>query len=793
MQNVVTFLSDVTAIDNTAYVEIRELSTQPRQYFISRAQLTNISRFASKVDTYYGIFTRTRKEGKSDAVGHTATFIVDVDLKDGTISTDAYKPYTTLLTPTYVVFSGRGFHLYFCLKEKITPEVWQPLQKDLLAIFSKRLGDIIDTKIIDTARVMRLPGSINSKSKRMCEIVYSSGRKYSLEEIQHFLIQHNDDKENNVVKSLRDTDITTICSLLEPVYIEGHRHDIALHLAGLLYRAGVDKLTAIRVIKELAKRTNDPEDRTPQVEYTYKKNVNEVATLSALVAQNIVPYSVYKSIKHIIAQNTTYTHDNIINDVANARIIYNNKQVAYMAIKSLALVTKHDALTKTTRTVYRVSVVTPHTEETREYDTHELASVIKDYAAHIIPTKQAHSTIITLLNSMPIQRVSEYEYARQGVYLQDGKIYIHNLDYNADYSKVVKELQAFNDFVMQYWRGEEDYVATVFAWAAVAPLFTVIKLVGGRLPYLYLYGASGTGKSTLLQLISDLWGTQVMTGDHVRTIARLREVLSSSMLPHAINEAAPLFDTTNDAVALLLASYDEVVVAQTLSRNAIAKQFAATSALAFSANSVPREQQILRRMYTLFFSESQRKQASQEFMRALQRLSFVETRKAILQQYLYLSPEELQQDWTQIARKILSPFSAILKFITNIRQADLTLADTARNIVQELAYMIATTTKRNSFTNEPDLASLQYLRVRGSKVYILPTITQAWGRFYPKSNITMREIADALQKYNARFITSGNNVAATMRDHLPVIVIDKQKFIEVVEMQNYSNINEQNA
>lgn len=778
MQSIVDFVLDVTSLNTTGYVEIRELSTNTKQHYINRASLANVlPRFTSKIDTYFSIFTRKTKQGTSAAAGHTATFVVDIDLKDNTVSTDAYTQYTQLLTPTYVVFSGRGFHLYFCLNATVDPTTWQPLQKDMLAVFHHKYGDVVDTKITDVARVMRLPGTINSKSGRLCEIVYASGKKYTVAEIQQFILKHEDD--TTVLKTLPTADITAICDLLSPYYREGHRHDIALHLAGTLYKSGVDINTALQIVQELAKRANDEEDRTPQVEYTYKKNVTEVATLSALVTQNVIPYSTYKAIKQILSRNTTYTHDNITNDVANAKILYNNKQIAYIAIQSLALVTIHDALVNTTRTVYRVEVVTRHMTETREYDIHELATILKDYAAHILPTRQAQTAIISLLNNIQVRYISEYEFSRPGVYIVDNNIYIHNIDTNADYAQVVKELQTFNDFVMQYWRGEEDYVGAVFAWGAVAPLWTAIKCVGGRLPYCYLYGASGTGKSTLALIISELWGTQAITGDHVRTIARMREVVSRSMFPQIVNEATPLFTDGNDAVALLLAAYDEVVVAQTLSRNATAKQFAATSALAFTSNTLPREQQVLRRLYTLFFKESQRKTASQEFMRALRKLSFTHTRKAILQQYKYLSIEDLQQDWTVLAQKILAPFSAIIPFATHIRPADATLDNTARNIVQEMCYMIASTVKRSAITYEPDLTSLQYIRVRGSKVYILPTILQAWRRFY-KEQPTMHELADALRKYNAQFVTSSNSTSATLRDYLPYIILDKAKFFEAI-------------
>lgn len=71
----------------------------------------------------------------------------------------------TGLWSNLMVFTGSGgIHLYFILSEAITPEVWLPFARALVA-FAAKHGLKIDTQCTtDIARIMRGPGSIHQKT-----------------------------------------------------------------------------------------------------------------------------------------------------------------------------------------------------------------------------------------------------------------------------------------------------------------------------------------------------------------------------------------------------------------------------------------------------------------------------------------------------------------------------------------------------------------------------------------------------------------------------------------------------
>ena len=95
--------------------------------------------------------------------------------------------------PSSIVYTGNGFHLHFELKSDIEIEVpkWEATEAALHNTIDNLVSDInillssefkLDY-IKDVSRVLRIPKTYNSESKTFAQLVYSSGKKYSLEEI----------------------------------------------------------------------------------------------------------------------------------------------------------------------------------------------------------------------------------------------------------------------------------------------------------------------------------------------------------------------------------------------------------------------------------------------------------------------------------------------------------------------------------------------------------------------------------------------------------------------------------
>ena len=86
--------------------------------------------------------------------------------------------------PTMVTDSGRGVHLYWRIQNAPfgALNTWQELQ-DYIYYNLKHLG--ADKKATDGARVLRLPGTINSKSDTDCEVLYiDNDVEYSMYELR---------------------------------------------------------------------------------------------------------------------------------------------------------------------------------------------------------------------------------------------------------------------------------------------------------------------------------------------------------------------------------------------------------------------------------------------------------------------------------------------------------------------------------------------------------------------------------------------------------------------------------
>ncbi|MEY8624780.1 hypothetical protein AALJ34_14365 [Paraclostridium bifermentans] len=93
--------------------------------------------------------------------------------------------------PTMVTDSGRGIHLYWRIKNAPygALNTWQELE-DYIYYNLKHLG--ADKKATDSARVLRLPRTINSKNQLNCEILYIDDElEYTMYELRDKYLNYN--------------------------------------------------------------------------------------------------------------------------------------------------------------------------------------------------------------------------------------------------------------------------------------------------------------------------------------------------------------------------------------------------------------------------------------------------------------------------------------------------------------------------------------------------------------------------------------------------------------------------
>jgi len=112
-----------------------------------------------KANAYFGVLPRREKgKGDSKSVLSGRAAWVDVDFKDErTHEAFEVKLREFSCQPSFIINSGHGRHLYWCMKEPVEPLILSDVSKRLTHYFG---GD----HTFDPPRVLRIPGSVNWKN-----------------------------------------------------------------------------------------------------------------------------------------------------------------------------------------------------------------------------------------------------------------------------------------------------------------------------------------------------------------------------------------------------------------------------------------------------------------------------------------------------------------------------------------------------------------------------------------------------------------------------------------------------
>ena len=112
--------------------------------------------------------------GGKDNVGPGQVVWADVDATLPDMVIEAFSSYRgpfAMPTPTLVIGSGTGTHLYWKMTEPMEPTSIVAVNRTVVWHLKSNLGLAgADSASVDAARVMRVPGTINPKYGRMCHI-----------------------------------------------------------------------------------------------------------------------------------------------------------------------------------------------------------------------------------------------------------------------------------------------------------------------------------------------------------------------------------------------------------------------------------------------------------------------------------------------------------------------------------------------------------------------------------------------------------------------------------------------
>ena len=269
--------------DATGYAELRLIAPDKKvhqTFYAYPDELDKLLADAAKAtghfNVYYGVCLRFKKGGKSEDVAQAHALWVDIDFK--TTPQDKADEFlrTFPIRPSIGIATGGGYHIYWLFKESTTTEELkkiQPLNRSIAKITG---GDPHST---DVARILRMPETLNIKydPPRPCSIVvFRPELRYTLSDFDNLPLPPaappvparettsadpagaagvEDFEEYNLPKEL----IHRLVPLVEKMWIEGHRHEVALYLAGMMAKHGVTLDSTRELVQKVCTAVGDTE------------------------------------------------------------------------------------------------------------------------------------------------------------------------------------------------------------------------------------------------------------------------------------------------------------------------------------------------------------------------------------------------------------------------------------------------------------------------------------------------------------------------------------------------------
>ena len=615
------------------------------------------------------------------------------------------------LEPAIVVDSGAGYHLYFKLETEIDAKGLKALE-DKLIDFLNSIGIKVDAKAKDLARILRLPGTVNPRTKRVVKVIYQSEKVYSAEELERIL-----KTEETGLKVLGDDEILKIKELIKDAYKPGVRQFLILYLSGWLAQAKIHPISAIKLAKLLHETTQDEDplkERLAAVIYTYKKagidvdkyaeeieretevkpyglerEINEGAIKGYTGVQEILEkelgedkaLTVLKELQDIIETASPYQQDAIfvkVDDSKNLFVVVDFKRKMVRRAMIDGNIQYKERIVKAVPVkveVYENPVggitkyVTVWESNIRSKPIVIGPATIDEITAKLLSegglvlhkrlVEDAVNAVITVfIEKGKAELKSEVE--APGFYLIDGKINANRIEIKKPANEELKEaLLLLNELAGKWFSHVIDKFATIIKWGIVAPFGFVYKQRGAWLKWIYLYGASATGKTTLAEIVLSLWGLgsqYVKSGAHVDNIARLGFVLSQSTFPTLINEPGPAIKNNENVIETIKNAIDEKTVrGKFVHGNYV--EYPALSLLIFASNKIlPSDDALIRRLIVIHFTPSERipEEKAREFEREVKpRLAKLKAVGDYISYIILNNNELLGADWEVTATKLL--------------------------------------------------------------------------------------------------------------------------------------------
>jgi hypothetical protein len=179
---------------NRGYFSVlrKENQQRPSQKSFAISQIEHVSDSLSGLsDTYFSQSSFILKNRQAVNLANLGCSFVDIDCYNiDQASTDEFvsrlvdrATFMGIPAPSYIIASGRGLYLKWLYKAPLSAanlNPWKALQATLVNLY-KSLG--ADMAARDSARVLRLVGTVNSKSQSPVKPVWCSGIRYDFQDL----------------------------------------------------------------------------------------------------------------------------------------------------------------------------------------------------------------------------------------------------------------------------------------------------------------------------------------------------------------------------------------------------------------------------------------------------------------------------------------------------------------------------------------------------------------------------------------------------------------------------------
>ncbi len=515
---------------------------------------------------------------------------------------------------------GKGYHLYFKHDSEIKTGTYQHLGFDVrndgaLAVIPPSF--CLEEPPKEVVEALGLSVEVDGPKY---EWVNDGEIAEFPEELKRLLVGkeglETKEEEKLSTRRLSDGEIAKIADLFVPLWKEGYRNSLTIYLLGLLYKSGVDKESAEKLIDRITTIAGDEEkkQRLAQVRYQYEvylprkpfesikgwKGITEI--LEELKAEGLIKEEGANYILSKLQEIFPYDREAVktskvyvvtgfepkrgfVNDTRNCFIASWRETQDGWKLKNIYLFTAVVDLVinyepfKEQKT-YIATFVKVSNKERKTFVVEGSLDEIyaKLRSESLVVREDAKSALATIFNEFEKRGLAKItrKVSLRGIILnEEGQLELnkHSLP-ELNPEKVKEALGLLNQYFEEFAKDKKAETATVLKWALVSPFNWVKKQKGKKalFKWLFLLGSPDTGKTTDAELFTRwIWNLEenATSGASLQTLSRIGQKASRWTFANLVNEASTLFKNTphSDEVREMLRQTWDGTIAREIRKN----------------------------------------------------------------------------------------------------------------------------------------------------------------------------------------------------------------------------------